>query len=42
MLFHGCLEEEAIIGADYIVDVIVHSDFTIAAKTDDLSLTVVI
>lgn len=38
--YHGCLKEEAKIGTNYIVDVIMETDFTEAAKTDDLSKTV--
>jgi dihydroneopterin aldolase len=38
--YHGCLEEEAVIGGNYSVDVIIHTDFSEAAKTDDLSKTV--
>ncbi len=38
--YHGCLEEEAKIGANYIVDVLMETDFTEAAKTDDLSKTI--
>ncbi len=38
--YHGCLEEEAIIGGNYIVDVDIHTDFSEAAQTDDLSRTV--
>lgn len=38
--YHGCLEEEAKIGGNYIVDVYVTTDFTEAAKTDDLKKTV--
>lgn len=38
--YHGCLEEEAKIGANYIVDVTLETDFTLAAKTDDLSKTI--
>lgn len=37
---HGCLEEEAKIGANYIVDIILETDFMEAAKTDDLSKTI--
>jgi dihydroneopterin aldolase len=33
---HGCLEEEAIIGGDYIVNVQLHGDFTKPAQTDNL------
>lgn len=36
---HGCLDEEAIIGGEYRVDVSVWFDYTNAALTDDLSLT---
>jgi len=38
--YHGCMEEEAKVGSNYIVDVVVEADFTEAAKTDDLSKTV--
>ncbi len=38
--FHGCLEEEAIIGGQYRVDVKLDVDFSAAAEQDDLSLTV--
>jgi|ERR1700756_783052 len=38
--YHGCLEEEGLIGGNYIVDVYMHTDFTEAAKTDDLSKTI--
>jgi len=37
---HGCLEEEAIIGQKYLVDVEVQIDFSEAAKTDDLTKTI--
>ncbi|WP_317899662.1 dihydroneopterin aldolase [Aurantibacillus circumpalustris] len=37
--FHGCLEEEAKIGGNYIVDVYLTTDFSKAAKTDDLNET---
>ncbi|MBA2610472.1 MAG: dihydroneopterin aldolase [Bacteroidetes bacterium] len=37
--YHGCLEEEARIGAHYIVDVYMTTDFSEAAKTDDLTKT---
>lgn len=37
---HGCMEEEAKIGGHYSVDIEVHTDFTEAAETDDLSKTV--
>ena len=38
--YHGCLEEESVIGADYVVDVRIETDFSIAQRTDDLSKTV--
>ena len=38
--YHGCLEEEAKIGGNYIVDVYLETDFTRAARTDDLSQTI--
>ena len=38
--FHGCLEEEKIIGGNYIVNVEVDCDFKTAAKQDDLSKTI--
>jgi dihydroneopterin aldolase len=38
--FHGCLEEEARIGGKYSVDVLITTDFSDAAKSDDLSKTV--
>lgn len=38
--FHGCLEEEAKIGGNYIVDVYMVTDFSDAAKSDDLTQTI--
>jgi 7,8-dihydroneopterin aldolase/epimerase/oxygenase len=38
--YHGCLQEEAIIGTHYLVDVAVHTDFMKAAKSDLLEDTV--
>jgi dihydroneopterin aldolase len=38
--FHGCMEEEAIIGGHYIVNVKIETDFEEAAIKDDLSKTV--
>jgi 7,8-dihydroneopterin aldolase/epimerase/oxygenase len=38
--FHGCLEEEKIIGGNYIVDVEVDCDFKTAAIKDDLTKTI--
>lgn len=37
---HGCLKEEGEIGGHYIVDVVIDTDFTEAAESDDLSKTV--
>lgn len=36
---HGCMEEEAIIGGDYRVDVIISMDLEQAAQTDELTAT---
>lgn len=38
--YHGCLEEEAIVGTQFKIDIDVEYDFTEAAKNDDLSKTV--
>jgi len=38
--YHGCLEEEEIIGGNYIVDLEIETDFEKAASTDELSETV--
>jgi dihydroneopterin aldolase len=38
--FHGCLEEEARIGANYIVDVYMTTDFSKAAISDELKETI--
>jgi 7,8-dihydroneopterin aldolase/epimerase/oxygenase len=38
--YHGCLEEEAVIGSDYVVDVVLSTDFNEASLKDDLSLTI--
>jgi len=38
--YHGCLEEEATVGGNYIVDVKIETDFLKAQVEDDLSLTV--
>ncbi len=38
--YHGCLEEEGRVGAEYIVNVNMEVDFTQAAITDDLLLTI--
>ncbi|MFL5764764.1 MAG: dihydroneopterin aldolase [Bacteroidia bacterium] len=38
--YHGCLPQEARIGANYMVDVTMETDLSEAAKTDDLSKTI--
>ena len=38
--FHGCLPEEGEIGGHYSVDVMLNTNFTEAAKTDELKKTV--
>ncbi len=38
--YHGCLDEEAKIGGNYIVDIYMETDFTGAAQGDDLAQTV--
>lgn len=38
--FHGCLEEEAKIGGQYVIDVSLETDFSIAMKTDNLTKTI--
>ncbi len=38
--YHGCLPEEGIIGGEYVVDVIIDTDFSKAAQTDELHDTV--
>jgi dihydroneopterin aldolase len=38
--YHGCLEEEAIIGGKYEVDVYLECDFWEAALNDDLASTI--
>lgn len=38
--YHGCLNEEAKIGGNYIVDVTMETDFSEAALTDDLNKTI--
>ncbi|MBL7882652.1 MAG: dihydroneopterin aldolase [Bacteroidia bacterium] len=38
--YHGCLPEEAKIGTHYTVDVIMETDFSEAAKEDDLTKTI--
>jgi dihydroneopterin aldolase len=38
--YHGCLSEETKIGGNFTVDVTIETDFSEAAKTDNLNLTV--
>lgn len=38
--FHGCLEEEAKIGGNYMIDISLETNFTEAALTDELIKTV--
>ncbi|WBU90655.1 dihydroneopterin aldolase [Cellulophaga omnivescoria] len=38
--YHGCLNEEALIGSDYLVNVTVNADLTKASVTDELVDTV--
>jgi dihydroneopterin aldolase len=38
--YHGCMDEEAKIGTEYLTDVAVLCDFSKAARLDDLSETV--
>jgi len=38
--YHGCLEEEGRIGCNYLVDVTMETDFSEAAKSDDLNQTI--
>ena len=38
--YHGCMKEEAKIGSEYEVDVVIESDFSVAAISDDLTQTV--
>ena len=37
---HGCLPEETAIGGHYVVDVTMHTNFSIAAYEDDLAQTI--
>lgn len=38
--YHGCMHEESVLGGKYIVDIILTTDFTISAKTDELADTI--
>lgn len=35
--FHGCIDEEALVGGEFTVNVKVHAPFLKAAQTDDLN-----
>lgn len=37
---HGCLDEEALIGSDYLIDLEVEADLSKSAQTDELKDTV--
>lgn len=37
---HGCLDEEALIGSDYVVDLEIEADLSKSAQTDELYDTV--
>jgi len=38
--YHGCYEEESIIGGNYVVDLAIETDFEEAAQKDNLDKTV--
>ena len=38
--FHGCLHEESVIGAEYLITVVVETNTDVAEKNDDLKNTV--
>ena len=38
--YHGCLKEEALIGGNYVVDIKISTDYSLAATNDDLSKTI--
>ena len=38
--FHGCLHEESVIGAEYLVNVMVETNTDIAEKNDNLKSTI--
>jgi 7,8-dihydroneopterin aldolase/epimerase/oxygenase len=38
--FHGCLPEEGKVGGEYVVDVTIDIDFSLASETDELIDTV--
>ena len=38
--FHGCMDEEKIIGSDYVVNLVIDSDLNISSQSDNLKDTV--
>ena len=38
--YHGCMDEEATLGGKFIIDVVIDTDFSKSAKTDELVDTV--
>lgn len=38
--YHGYYEEEAIIGNEFVIDVIIETDFSAASHSDDLTQTI--
>lgn len=38
--YHGCLEEEAVIGGEYIVDIKMEANLSNASQSDELSETI--
>ena len=38
--YHGCMHEEAKIGSNYVVDVILEADLSLASASDELQHTV--
>ena len=38
--YHGCMQEEARVGSNYIVDVILEADLSVASASDELQHTV--
>tara|TARA_B100000886_G_scaffold84842_1_gene55527 strand:- start:2067 stop:2441 length:375 start_codon:yes stop_codon:yes gene_type:complete len=38
--YHGCMEEEKKIGGNYLVNLVVHADFSVSCKSDELKDTV--
>lgn len=38
--YHGCMQEEARIGSNYVVDVILEADLSVASASDELQHTV--